>query len=389
MKEKIFKDIEENKKVYENMADYIFDNPELGGNEFEAMEIITKFLEENGFSVEKGIANLPTSFRAIYKNGSGYPRIGILCEYDALEGLGHGCSHHLQAPTCLATAMSIKENLKDKDYTLVIYGTPGEETFGGKVDMLDKGYFRDIDVALMMHGADSTCVDIKSLARSGFTVIFHGKKAHAALRPEEGRSALDALLLSFNGIEFLREHTREDTRMHYTILETPGPENVVPSKAVGKYSLRSYSREYLDGVVARFKDIIRGASLMSGTTYEIIDNGARDNKIPSFVLNDLFMENAKLVNAPDIRPPREKTGSTDFGNVMHEIPGSCIRVKFVESGTSSHSQEFIDMGKSQSAHEAIVYGAKILAGTIYDIITMPKLIDLIKTDYENNKKRYN
>lgn len=164
----------------------------------------------------------------------------------------------MQGPACLGAAVALKNCCRDQAFTLVVYGTPAEETFGGKINMMEAGYLKDIDVALMMHGGPDTCTDIRCLALSSFDVTFHGKKAHAAIMPEEGRSAFDALLLAFQGVEFLREHVRDDVRMHYTVKTLPGPENVVPSEAVGSFALRSFSRDYLDQVAERFRDIVRG-----------------------------------------------------------------------------------------------------------------------------------
>lgn len=388
MKQDLFKDIENQKEKLIEMSDFIFDNPEYGGEEKKAMELLTSYLEENNFSLERGIADLPTAFRAVYKRGEKGVRIGILCEYDALEGLGHGCGHHMQGPACIGAAVALKNTLKEENFSIVVYGTPAEETFGGKVNMLKYGYFKDIDVALMMHGAPDTCTDIKCLALSSFTVIYKGKKSHAAVAPENGRSAFDALLLAFQGIEFLREHVRDDVRMHYTISEVPGPENVVPSRAVGKFTLRSFSREYLNSVIERFRNIIKGASIMSGVIYEIIEDSRLDNKIPVFTLNDNLIKNAELINVPGITTPREKTGSTDFGNILHEIPGSCIRIKFVPSGTSSHSQDYVNAGKTEEAHNCVIYGAKVISGAAYDMITNPKLLEEIKEEYKNNRELY-
>ena len=168
--------------------------------------------------------------------------IGILCEYDALEGLGHGCGHHMQGPSCLGAAVALKECAGEEPFTLVVYGTPAEETLGSKCDMIKNGCFHELDAAFMMHGSPTTCTDVKCLADQSFKVTFHGKRAHAALAPEQGRSAFDALLVAFNGIEFLREHVPDDVRMHYTVAELPGPANVVPVKSVGKFSLRSFSK---------------------------------------------------------------------------------------------------------------------------------------------------
>lgn len=385
MKDKIFDYLDSIKNQMIDMSDYIFDNPEFDCKEYKAMEVLTDYLNNNGFKLEKGIGGLETAFKAVYENGSNGPSIGLLCEYDAIENVGHACGHHMQGPAIAAAAIALKELYKDKPYKLIIYGTPAEEATGGKIIMLENGCFRDLDVALMFHGGPTTTTDIKCMALSSFKVKFKGKSAHAAIQPESGRSAFDALLLSFNAIEFLREHVKEDTRMHYTVINAGGPDNVVPAEAVGTFSLRSYNRAYLDTVIDRFKNIIEGASLMTGTTFEILADRPFDSKIPVLKLNEDLMKNANLVNAPTIRPAREKTGSTDFGNVMYNVPGSCIRVAFVPEGTSPHSQEYINAGKSEDAHEATLLAAKILSATCFDLISNEELLKDVKEEFVSRK----
>lgn len=386
MKEHIFNYIDSIKETLAQDSDFIFDNPEIGLEELKSSELLISRLEREGFSIEKGVGGYSTAFRATFENGNGGPSIGLLCEYDAIENMGHACGHHMQGPAIVGAALGIKNILKDKNYKLVIYGTPAEETIGGKINMVKNGCFKDIDVALMMHGSPTTTTDIKSLAMSNFTVKFHGTSSHAALAPEKGRSALDGILLLFQGIEFMREHVKEDTRIHYTISNAGGPANVVPKLAEAKFSIRSYDRAYLNHVIERFKKVVQGASLMTETTYEIIETKSLDNKIPVIKLNDILMENAKLVNAPRISPPREKTGSTDFGNVMYQVPGSCIRVAFVPEGVSSHSEDFLNAGKSQDAHEAVALAAKIIAGASYDMINDTNLFEDIKAEFKTRKE---
>lgn len=386
MKENLYQLIEEQREKLWAMADQIHDDPEYDGEEYHAAALLEDYLEQNGFAVERGLGQWPTAFRATWSQGEGGPRIGLLCEYDALRGLGHGCGHHMQGPCICGTAVALKNAGFTQPFSLVVYGTPAEETRSAKVTMWEDGCFRDIDVALMMHGGPDTCVDEKSLALTNYIVEFKGQGAHAALAPEKGRSALDALLLAFQGVEFLREHVREDTRMHYTITESPGPTNVVPARAVGEFSLRSYSREVLDGVCRRFEQIIQGAALMADVDYEITREKSLDNKVPCLALNDIIMDNARACGAPGIAPPRKKTGSTDFGNVTNHMPGCCIRVQFVPTGTSSHTQTFVDAGKTQVAHDAILYGAKTLAGTACDLICKPELVQTLWADFEQAKK---
>lgn len=384
MKENLYQSIERIKNDLFEMSDYIFDNPENGLVEYKASKLLADYLKENGFEVEMGVGGLETAFRATYEQGENGVSIGLLCEYDAIENIGHACGHHTQGPAILGAAIALKEMKTDKPYKLVVYGTPAEETVGGKLNMIKNGCFQDIDVALMMHLGPDTCVDVKSMAMNKFTVTFHGNAAHAALKPEDGRGALDALLLSFNGLEFLREHVRDDVRIHYTVLDGGGPANVVAPKAVGSYYVRSYNRAYLDDVVRRFYNIMEGAALMTDTKVEVSLDKALDSKIPVISLNDLLMKNAAEVNAPEIKPPREKTGSTDFGSVMYKVPGSCIRVHFVPPGTGSHSEEYLLAGKTDKAYDAILYAAKILAGASYEIINTDGVYQEIKDEFEKN-----
>ena len=386
MKEELFQQIDRSADQLIAMANTIFDHPELGNQEILASTLLCDMLQQNGFTVEKGVGGLPTAFRAVYQNKENGPSIGLLCEYDALEGLGHACGHHLQGPAILGCAAAIKEKLTEMPYKLVVYGTPAEETTSGKVTMLANGCFTDIDVALMLHANPGTTVDIRSMALTTFTVTFHGVTAHAAVKPEAGRSALDALLLAFQGIEFMREHVADDVRMHYTVVDAGGAANSVPAKAVGHFYLRSYHRSQLDDVIRRFENVMKGAALMTDTTVEIQAEKAIDSKIPVYALNDLIMANARLLQAPDLCPPREKTGSTDFGNVMYRVPGSCLRMGFVKQGTASHSQAYLDAGKGEAAVTAVLTGAKILAATAYDLICDEELISRVKTEFSANQR---
>lgn len=370
------------------MADQIYDLAEPGMEEFQASKLLADYLQNHGFTVEMGIAGLPTAFRAVYEQGEGGPSFGFLAEYDALKDIGHACGHHMQGPSVIGAALALKDICKEQSYKIVVYGTPAEETIGGKIIMQEKGCFQDIDIALMMHAAPTTCVDLRCMALECFYVNFHGVESHAAMSPDKGKSAFDAALLSFQGIEFLREHVKEDSRMHYTVLDAGGPSNIVPGRTRAEYTLRSYSTDYLEnGIVPRFYDIIKGACLMTGTTYDIERSYPFKAKIPCITLNDLIMENAGQFDAPQITGPREKTGSTDFGNVMYDVPGCCIRTAFVPEGTSAHSKEYLDAGKTDKAHAALRSGSEILAGTCVDILENPELLQKIKEEFQERKKK--
>lgn len=377
------------------MADLIYDFAEKSAEEYKSMELLTDYLQNEGFTVERGIA-LDTAFRATWDNcraavddegKNTAPVLGILVEYDALEDIGHACGHHMQGPAGIGAAIAIKEVMKDYPFKLVIYGTPAEETLGGKIVMFDAGYMKELDLALMSHGSPNTSVDEKCMALENFVVTFHGVKSHAAISPDEGRSALDAALLSFHAIEMLREHVKDDTRMHYTIRNAGGPPNVVPDLTVAEYTLRSYSTSYLNTVVERFYNILKGAALMTDTTYDIQRDLPFKSKIVCHSVNDLLMKNAAYEKAPSIAAPRKKTGSTDFGNVLYEIPGSCIRIAFTKPDAQPHSQEYLEAGKTDKAHDAICYAAKIMADTFCDVITTPGLLTQIKEEFYAAKQK--
>ena len=377
------------------IADLIYDFAEKSAEEYKSMELLTDYLQNEGFTVERGIA-LDTAFRATWDNCRAIvddegkntaPVLGILVEYDALEDIGHACGHHMQGPAGIGAAIAIKEVMKDYPFKLVIYGTPAEETLGGKIVMLDAGYMKELDLALMSHGSPNTSVDEKCMALENFVVTFHGVKSHAAISPDEGRSALDAALLSFHAIEMLREHVKDDTRMHYTIRNAGGPPNVVPDLTVAEYTLRSYSTSYLNTVVERFYNILKGAALMTDTTYDIQRDLPFKSKIVCHSVNDLLMKNAAYEKAPSIAAPRKKTGSTDFGNVLYEIPGSCIRIAFTKPDAQPHSQEYLEAGKTDKAHDAICYAAKIMADTFCDVITTPGLLTQIKEEFYAAKQK--
>lgn len=367
------------------MADTIFDHPEIGPHEVFASSLLTDYLEDHGFTVTRGVGGLETAFRAVWKNGEGGPNMGLLCEYDALPGMGHGCGHQMQGPGILGAAVAIQKAAGTRPFTLTVYGTPGEENISGKYIMIQNGCtFEELDVALMMHGGPATQTDIKCLANAEYDLIYHGKATHAALKPEAGRSSLDAMCLAFHGMECLREHVTDDVRLHYNITDGGGTAaNVVPSLTKAQVMVRANTVKAVKELMVRLEKIFQGAAMMTETTVEAKVGKILDNKIPNLQLNDVLMKYAHQLQAPNCQPPRQRTGSTDFANVMHRVPGSCIRVAFVPDGTSSHSPEFIAAGKSEEAHRAVVFGAKILADTVLELIDDPDELAAIQKEFRD------
>lgn len=380
-KQKLYNLVDGMRGILVEMNDFIHGNPELGNQEFKAHRLVADTLERNGFAVDREIVGLKTAFRATYRNGEGGPKIGLLCEYDALEELGHGCGHNMQAPAIVGAALALAKGLGEVPATIVVYGTPAEETTSGKIPMSKQGVFDDLDVALMMHGGDRTTVDGKSLAVDVFDFIFEGKSAHAAIAPEQGISALDAVLMMFNGLEYLREHVRSDVRFHGIITDGGKAPNIVPERAAARFYVRANDRPHLETVVERVCNVARGAALAVGAKVTISEFKSYPNKLNVQKLNDLLLSEAKTVGAENITPPRTSTGSTDFGCVTYRVPGACLRVAFVPFNTSSHSVEWVQAGNSPAAHDAIVVAAKALAGACYEIAESSELLEQIKQEF--------
>jgi len=385
-KDKIYTLVDGVKGTLIAMSDFIHDNPETGNSEFKAHKLITQTLASNGFAVDKEILGLKTAFRASYKTGGGGPNLGLLCEYDALEGLGHGCGHNLQAPAIVGAALALARGLGDAPATIFVYGTPAEETTSAKLPMARAGVFDHLDVALMMHAGDRTTVDGKSLALNLVDFIFEGKAAHAAIAPEQGISALDAVLMTFNGIEYLREHVRPDVRIHGVITDGGKAANIVPERAAAQFYIRADNRPHLDTVVERVFNVARGAALATGAKLAIHEVKAYDNKLNVESLNRLLLDEAEQAGAENITPPRQVTGSTDFSCVTYRVPGACLRVSFVPLATPSHSTTWVEASKSPAAHAAVIVAAKSLAGACHDLVMNPELLQQVKMEFDRAKK---
>lgn len=383
-KNELFQLVDAQKAHLFDLSCRIFDNPEVDGKEYFAADLLEKDLEKEGFKVEKGIGGLETAFRATWSNGTGGPNIGILGEYDALRDRGHGCGHHMQTPAAIGAAVAMKKMFEGTDvpFTITIYGTPAEETFGGKIIMAENGCFTELDIALATHAAsEEACVGGGSMALNSYVVTFKGKSAHAASSPHMGRSAADAMFLSFSGIEFMREHVKDGTRMHYTVKEALPPSNVVPDRAVGGYTLRYMENGYLQEIDERFRKIIQGACLMTETEAELKQNPSYAARKKNVALAKVAKTNLDLLGVntyPDLI--RNSGGSTDVGNVSTIVPSALVCVPFYNA--SSHSQEWVDNGKSEYAEKCLMNSAKIMAGMMYDVVLEPAIVAEAKAEFD-------
>jgi aminobenzoyl-glutamate utilization protein B len=307
--------IAKNEKMIIDVSDTIWEYAELGLQEFKSSKLIADKLENHGFVVERGIADMPTAFVAAY--GGGKPVIGIMGEYDALPGIsqkpvpykdpivegapGHGCGHNIHGASGMAGAIAVKDAIEKNEIqgTIKFYGCPAEENYSGKVFMVRDGFFDDIDAALSHHPGYFNWASIgSSLAVNSVKFHFHGVSSHAAASPDRGRSALDAVELMNVGVNFMREHIIQEARIHYVIERGGQQPNVVPPYARTWYYIRAPERHQVDELYKRILKIADGADLMARTTHEEEFLEGTYNVLPNVKLSELITTNMREIGTP-------------------------------------------------------------------------------------------
>jgi amidohydrolase len=378
------------KKDFDNMKDelikisnQLYNNPELGDEEYESMKLLTDYLRSYDFEVETNIVDRPTAFRAEFAGKKPGPTIAYLAEYDALPGIGHGCGHNLIATMAVGAGIVLRKHIEETGGKVVVLGTPAEETNGAKVPMSEQGTFDDIDIAMMVHPADVSSESGPMLAMDALQFTYIGKASHAAAAPEAGINALDAVIQLFNGINALREHVPSDVRMHGIITEGGQAANIVPEKAVAQFYIRADEREVLDDVVAKVKNTADGAASMTGASVEITNYElSYDNMVTNNVLSDAFTKNLKACSPNPVYPAVSATGSADMGNVSQVVPAIHPYVGMNEPGLVFHTQAFADKTITADGETAIADAVVALAQTGYDILMDPDLLSAIKAAFE-------
>ncbi|PAD27641.1 amidohydrolase [Niallia circulans] len=377
-----------NKAKFKDISIYIGENPELGHEEFKACEILTDTLKQHDFNVEIGICDLPTAFKATFDSGKAGPVIGFMAEYDALPELGHACGHNLIGTMGIAAGIGLSKVLSKTGGKVIVYGTPAEETKGGKVTMAEAGIFEELDVAMMVHPLDSYMKSGDSLAMDAIQFEFFGKAAHAAASPHLGINALDAVLQTFNSINALRQHIKSDARIHGVITEGGKAANIVPDYAVAQFYVRAGKREEVNKLVEKVKQCAEGAALQTGATvkssfYEF----SYDDMITNQTLSDLFTKQlADLgVEPSEIQEQRDGSGSLDMGNVSQVVPSIHPYVKICNEAYACHTHEFREAAMSDQGREAMILGAKSMALTGLEILTNKELLAEIKAEFIKTK----
>ena len=381
LKASVTGEIDNRRRQLQELSLKIHANPELGFHETKAVGWLTEYLAENGFHIERGISGLDTAFRADY--GQGKPVIALLAEYDALPEIGHACGHNIIAVSATGAAIACKKAVDACGGTVAVIGTPAEESFGGKAIMAEKGAFKDIDAALMVHPDTKDAATAATLACHCLEVEYFGREAHAAGEPEKGINALEAMIQSFSAINSLRQHIRSSARIHGIITDGGKAANVVPAHSAANFMVRAADEAYLGELKQKVLDCFIGASTASGARLEyrwdeVYYAPVRNN----LVLAELFCHNMQLLGRKiDVKEPSRSFGSTDFGNVSQLVPGIHPYIAVAPEETRLHTREFMQAAGSETAMKALIDAAKALAMTVVDLLAEPANMQRVKEEF--------
>lgn len=361
----------------------IHERPETRFQEYFAADLLTTALREAGFEVDAGIGGLDTSFRAEATFGEEGPTIAFVCEYDALEKIGHGCGHNIIAAVGLGGALLTKR-LMEQDGALpgriVVLGTPGEEGGGGKSYMVEAGCFDDIDAALMIHPGGENLSAMSTLGRVALTFEFTGKAAHAAVNPELGINALDASILTMNAIGLLRQQLPSSARVHAVIEDGGEVPNIIPERSFIRAFVRAPETEMLlNDLVPRIIDCARGAALATGSMVNI------DLPTPVYAALNSNPVLGRMIEANFARIGRSTVpllaeafpGSTDMGNVSQIIPVIHPNVE-LQPGINMHSHQATEIAGGPKGDKAALDGALLLALTAAQLFRSGELLTAVK-----------
>ena len=325
----------------ERLSRVLHRRAELSLEEAGSVRLLTGFLEKEGFRVRRGVAGLPTSFVARKRLGRGGARLAFLAEYDALPGIGHACGHNLIGAASAGAGAALGRVLDGTAGEILVVGTPAEETIGGKVLMTERGVFKGVDCALMFHPSTENRVYTTSLACHSLEVTFLGRAAHAVASPEKGINALEALIRLFIDLHRLRHRLPREVRMPGVIIDGGQRANVVPDRAVGRFTLRARDLPTLARVESLFRGAARDAGRVVGARLSIrsLDHPYAE-MITNRVLADRFKNELRRMGRRTVDAPRKKMGSLDMGNVSQVVPSIHPYVAIAPRSMPLHSRGF-------------------------------------------------
>ncbi|CAL1585300.1 unnamed protein product [Knipowitschia caucasica] len=381
----------------------IWSCPELAYGETSAhARLVSFFTEEWGWQVEPHY-KLDTAFRASWGPDCSLEgpllRVGFLCEYDALPGIGHACGHNLIAEVGAAAALGLRAALQDQDQDpdrprgqvqVVVLGTPAEEDGGGKIDLLKDGAFEDLDVVFMAHPSKEDAVYLPCVAEHDVTVRYHGRASHASSYPWEGVNALDAAVLCYNNLSVLRQQLKPSWRLHGIIKHGGLKPNIIPAFTELEYYLRTPSRAELPLLKLKAESCFRAAATATGCQVEVeFAKNSFDNMLRIPTLEQLFQTNGTSLGldfSVDEEVLAHESGSTDFGNVTFEVPG--IHPYFyIGSDALNHTEEYTGAAGDDKAQVYTLRMAKALVMTALDVLLSPELLQQVRLEFTHVKEQ--
>jgi len=388
----VLKEIESAKDKIIKVSETIHSYAEVGTKEFKSSKLLADELEKSGFYVERGVAGMPTAFKASFQGKPG-PTIAFLAEYDALPRVGHACGHNIIGTSAVFAGIALTKIMKDLNGTVMVFGTPDEEGDGGKITMLKAGVFQGVDAVIMNHPFDRNCPWWPTVALGDLYIEFEGKSAHYAT-PHKGANALDAVIATLSTLNLLRHGFRSDVIFGYIIEEGGLLTITVPEKAKAKISVKAIDMNYLTEVLEKVKTCAEGIANAIGVKANIQSSVTGyppffEESIPNLTLIQTLKSNFEMLGV-EFEDPLETARhrlfySTDYGNVSRRIPGVNFGIGIGKRGIVLHTPEFAQAAISEKGHEALLTAIKVMATTAVDLLTNPELIQRAKEEFEGYK----
>jgi len=378
------------------LKDVIGRNPELGSEEHESSRLLVEELRRHGFQVEYPFSEMDTAFKAVYKGKKAGPVVAILCEYDALPGVGHGCGHNIIGTAGIGAGIAVSRFMDELPGEVWVIGTPAEEGHGpyagAKVRMASGGVFDRVDVSYMIHPATGkSMVTANFLSVKGIGIEFKGRTAHAAADPHNGVNALNAAMITYMSIHANRQQLRRDANavIHGIVTEGGLASNVIPDKTVLRFGVRSSDDAYVPTLVETVVNCAKGAALATGCEVEFMFSNGLKSNIHNKPLEDLFQRVFDELGV-EYRDPVEVAtippgGSTDFADVTHVVPGIHPMIGIGGEGYTMHSADFAGHTLTPEGDKGLAVGAKSMAMATVEILSDPDLLAEIKAEFENER----
>jgi amidohydrolase len=368
-----------------DLSHRIHADPETAFEEHHAAAAVAEVLTRHGYEVELPAGTLATAIRAVRRGGRGDgPRIGILAEYDALPGLGHGCGHNTMAASGVGAAIALASMADELPGEIVFLGTPAEERGSGKQIMIDDGLMAGLDAALMYHPCDRNHVESWPLASEDVDVVFHGLQAHASSDPWKGRNALDAMILLFSSVGLWRQQLRPTSRVHGIIREGGTAANIIPERTTAWFMIRSDDESYYESMRDRFRALCDAAAIATGTTVEVTFSGRASTMNNNPVLAERFRANMAAYGIAD-QGDDENAGSTDMANVSWVCPTIHPDLAIAPDGTPGHSILFREAAVGPQGDETTLLAATLVAQTAYELFADPELVAAAWRAFEESR----